>query len=128
MQTRMLISGQFANSQWQLPQLSSFISNFFRYYSCAAFLSENIFCNCIKKPSVASGAAVAQRPDLKTSANPGCKPHWCCNCKVVVLGNGVQKSIKDLPSHMKVLSPIRPYNMLGQVVGYTVVITSNILI
>ncbi|XP_026230304.1 LOW QUALITY PROTEIN: histone-lysine N-methyltransferase 2C [Anabas testudineus] len=47
------------------------------------------------------GAAVAHGPDQKTSASPGCKPQWCCHCKVVVLGNGVQKSIKDLPSHMK---------------------------
>lgn len=55
---------------------------------------------------VASGAAVAQGPDQKTSASPGCKPQWCCHCKVVVLGNGVQKSIKDLLSHMKVLNRI----------------------
>ncbi|XP_015228003.1 PREDICTED: histone-lysine N-methyltransferase 2C isoform X11 [Cyprinodon variegatus] len=47
------------------------------------------------------GAAVARGPDHKIPASPGCKPHWCCHCKVVVLGNGVQKSIKDLPAHMK---------------------------
>uniref|UniRef100_A0A8C4EJ29 [histone H3]-lysine(4) N-methyltransferase n=1 Tax=Dicentrarchus labrax TaxID=13489 RepID=A0A8C4EJ29_DICLA len=35
------------------------------------------------------------------SQHPGCKPQWCCHCKVVVLGNGVQKSIRDLPAHMK---------------------------
>ncbi|XP_073347708.1 histone-lysine N-methyltransferase 2C isoform X3 [Pagrus major] len=47
------------------------------------------------------GAALARGLDQKTPASPGCKPHWCCHCKVVVLGNGVQKSIKDLPAHMK---------------------------
>ncbi|KAM4728821.1 histone-lysine N-methyltransferase 2C isoform 1-T1 [Anableps anableps] len=47
------------------------------------------------------GAAVARGPDHKTSGSPGCKPHWCCHCKVVVLGNGVQKAIKDLPARMK---------------------------
>ncbi|XP_070774430.1 histone-lysine N-methyltransferase 2C [Enoplosus armatus] len=47
------------------------------------------------------GAALARGPDQKTPAGPGCKPQWCCHCKVVVLGNGVQKSIKDLPAHMK---------------------------
>ncbi|XP_069047073.1 histone-lysine N-methyltransferase 2C isoform X5 [Lepisosteus oculatus] len=30
--------------------------------------------------------------------DPGLKPQWCCHCKVVVLGNGVRKSTKDLPS------------------------------
>lgn len=52
--------------------------------------------------SAASGAAGARGPDQKTPASPGGKPQWCCNCKVVVLGNGVQKSVKDLPAHMKV--------------------------
>ncbi|XP_033960540.1 histone-lysine N-methyltransferase 2C isoform X2 [Pseudochaenichthys georgianus] len=47
------------------------------------------------------GAALARGPDQRTPGSPGCRPHWCCNCKVVVLGNGVQKSIKDLPAHMK---------------------------
>ncbi|XP_047187758.1 histone-lysine N-methyltransferase 2C isoform X3 [Scophthalmus maximus] len=47
------------------------------------------------------GAAVARGPDQKTAASPGCKPQWCCHCKVVVLGNGVQKSIKDITAHMK---------------------------
>ncbi|XP_035994099.1 histone-lysine N-methyltransferase 2C isoform X7 [Fundulus heteroclitus] len=47
------------------------------------------------------GAAVARGADHKIPASPGCKPHWCCHCKVVVLGNGVQKAIKDLPAHMK---------------------------
>ncbi|KAM6948736.1 histone-lysine N-methyltransferase 2C [Aplochiton taeniatus] len=35
----------------------------------------------------------------KRPNSPGPKPKWCCHCKVVVLGNGVQKSIKDLPTH-----------------------------
>ncbi|KAK5919577.1 hypothetical protein CgunFtcFv8_023454 [Champsocephalus gunnari] len=47
------------------------------------------------------GAALTRGPDQRTPGSPGCRPHWCCNCKVVVLGNGVQKSIKDLPAHMK---------------------------
>ncbi|KAL0966145.1 hypothetical protein UPYG_G00291500 [Umbra pygmaea] len=40
-------------------------------------------------------------PHQKTpgSPAPGSKPQWCCHCKVVVLGNGVRKSIKDLPLH-----------------------------
>lgn len=46
---------------------------------------------------------MAQGPDQKIHASPGCKPRWCCNCKVLVLGNGVQKSIKDLPTNVKVL-------------------------
>ncbi|XP_038573921.1 histone-lysine N-methyltransferase 2C isoform X5 [Micropterus salmoides] len=47
------------------------------------------------------GAALARGSDQKTPASPGCKPQWCRHCKVVVLGNGVQKSINDLPAHMK---------------------------
>nr|XP_019959050.1 PREDICTED: histone-lysine N-methyltransferase 2C isoform X3 [Paralichthys olivaceus] len=47
------------------------------------------------------GAAVARGPDQRTPASPSCKPQWCCHCKVVVLGNGVQKSNKDMPAHMK---------------------------
>ncbi|XP_077470695.1 histone-lysine N-methyltransferase 2C isoform X2 [Stigmatopora argus] len=43
----------------------------------------------------------ARGPDHRIPANPGCKPQWCCNCKVVILGNGVQKSTKDLPVHIK---------------------------
>ncbi|XP_038573925.1 histone-lysine N-methyltransferase 2C isoform X9 [Micropterus salmoides] len=45
--------------------------------------------------------ALARGSDQKTPASPGCKPQWCRHCKVVVLGNGVQKSINDLPAHMK---------------------------
>ncbi|XP_016897904.1 histone-lysine N-methyltransferase 2C isoform X2 [Cynoglossus semilaevis] len=48
------------------------------------------------------GVAAARGPDQKPPASPGCRPQWCCHCKVVVLGNGVQKSIKDIPSHLKV--------------------------
>ncbi|KAM8839649.1 histone-lysine N-methyltransferase 2C isoform 3-T3 [Synchiropus picturatus] len=47
------------------------------------------------------GSATARGLDQNTPGSPGCKPQWCCNCKVVVLGNGVQKSIKDLPAHME---------------------------
>ncbi|XP_028283859.1 histone-lysine N-methyltransferase 2C isoform X3 [Parambassis ranga] len=47
------------------------------------------------------GAAELRGPDHKTPASPGCKPQWCCHCKVVVLGNRVQKGFKDLPAHMK---------------------------
>uniref|UniRef100_A0A4W6DHQ7 Histone-lysine N-methyltransferase 2C n=1 Tax=Lates calcarifer TaxID=8187 RepID=A0A4W6DHQ7_LATCA len=49
------------------------------------------------KPSGPQGMMQQQH----TPASPGGKPQWCCNCKVVVLGNGVQKSVKDLPAHMK---------------------------
>ncbi|XP_076001014.1 histone-lysine N-methyltransferase 2C isoform X3 [Genypterus blacodes] len=48
-----------------------------------------------------TGSVVVRRPDHKTPGSPGSKAQWCCNCKVVVLGNGVKKSIKDLPAHMK---------------------------
>ncbi|XP_019900094.2 histone-lysine N-methyltransferase 2C isoform X3 [Esox lucius] len=49
----------------------------------------------------APGPAAASGPHQKTpgSPGPGSKPHWCCHCKVVVLGNGVHKSVKDLPLH-----------------------------
>ncbi|XP_030016154.1 histone-lysine N-methyltransferase 2C isoform X2 [Sphaeramia orbicularis] len=47
------------------------------------------------------GAAVVRAHEQKTPGSPGSKPQWCCNCKVVVLGNGVQKSVRDLPAHMK---------------------------
>lgn len=50
----------------------------------------------------AAAAGLVRGRDEKIPASPGCKPHWCCHCKVVVLGNGVQKSIKDLPIHIKV--------------------------
>ncbi|XP_072297616.1 histone-lysine N-methyltransferase 2C isoform X2 [Eucyclogobius newberryi] len=33
--------------------------------------------------------------------SPGSNPQWCCHCKVVVLGNGVQKSFQDFPAHVK---------------------------
>lgn len=52
--------------------------------------------------SVTAGAGLVRGRDEKIPASPGCKPHWCCHCKVVVLGNGVQKAIKDLPVHIKV--------------------------
>ncbi|XP_056148692.1 histone-lysine N-methyltransferase 2C [Lampris incognitus] len=45
------------------------------------------------------GSAAARGPDQKIPGSPGSKPQWCCHCKVVVLGNGVLKSIKDLPAH-----------------------------
>ncbi|XP_023821321.1 histone-lysine N-methyltransferase 2C isoform X7 [Oryzias latipes] len=47
------------------------------------------------------GTTVPRGTDGKTPTNPACKPHWCCHCKVVVLGSGVQKAIRDLPDHMK---------------------------
>ncbi|XP_018124496.1 histone-lysine N-methyltransferase 2C isoform X3 [Xenopus laevis] len=31
-----------------------------------------------------------------TESSPVLRPSWCCHCKVVVLGNGVRKSLKDL--------------------------------
>ncbi|XP_049336810.1 histone-lysine N-methyltransferase 2C isoform X2 [Astyanax mexicanus] len=44
----------------------------------------------------AGPAAVRQEYQMDGSS-PGLKPQWCANCKVVVLGNGVRKSSKDLP-------------------------------
>lgn len=58
-----------------------------------------VFCNTF---SLNDGAGLVRGRDQKIPASPGYKPHWCCHCKVVVLGNGVQKSIKDLPIHIKV--------------------------
>ncbi|KAJ8337048.1 hypothetical protein SKAU_G00382680 [Synaphobranchus kaupii] len=42
-------------------------------------------------PPVSTGPAMV-RGDHPT----GPRPQWCCHCKVVVLGNGVRKPIKDL--------------------------------
>ncbi|XP_028327720.1 histone-lysine N-methyltransferase 2C isoform X3 [Gouania willdenowi] len=48
------------------------------------------------------GAALARGgAEYRAPGSPGCRPQWCCHCKVVVLGNGVQKAFKDLPAHMK---------------------------
>ncbi|MGH0136420.1 UNVERIFIED_CONTAM: hypothetical protein FKN15_071926 [Acipenser sinensis] len=44
-----------------------------------------------------SGSIVGKRDEQFVKGNPGSKPQWCCHCKVVVLGNGVCKSAKDLP-------------------------------
>uniref|UniRef100_UPI003AAECAA4 histone-lysine N-methyltransferase 2C isoform X1 n=1 Tax=Centroberyx gerrardi TaxID=166262 RepID=UPI003AAECAA4 len=53
----------------------------------------------LRFPPDSPGSAVARGPDQKNPGSPGAKPQWCCHCKVVVLGNGVQKSIKDLLAH-----------------------------
>ncbi|CAL8319747.1 unnamed protein product, partial [Arctogadus glacialis] len=47
------------------------------------------------------GSAAVRGADKKIPGSPGSKPQWCCHCKVVVLGNGVQKSLKDLPNHKR---------------------------
>ncbi|KAI2649197.1 Histone-lysine N-methyltransferase 2C [Labeo rohita] len=45
-----------------------------------------------------SGGSVMIRPDYQMGgSSPGPKPQWCSHCRVVVLGNGVRKSTKDLP-------------------------------
>ncbi|XP_051538392.1 histone-lysine N-methyltransferase 2C-like isoform X2 [Myxocyprinus asiaticus] len=45
-----------------------------------------------------SKGSVVIRPDYQMGGrSPGFKPQWCSHCKVVVLGNGFRKSIKDLP-------------------------------
>ncbi|XP_055007326.1 histone-lysine N-methyltransferase 2C isoform X1 [Boleophthalmus pectinirostris] len=51
-------------------------------------------------PANSPGCAMT-RPDQRIPGSPGSKPPWCCHCKVVVLGNGVQKSFQDLPVHLK---------------------------
>lgn len=61
-----------------------------------------VFYKCVNVSSLPAGAGLVRGRDEKIPASPGCKPHWCCHCKVVVLGNGVQKSIRDLPLHVKV--------------------------
>ncbi|XP_051738984.1 histone-lysine N-methyltransferase 2C isoform X6 [Ctenopharyngodon idella] len=45
-----------------------------------------------------SEGSVVVRPDYQMGgSSPGPKPQWCSHCRVVVLGNGVRKSTKDLP-------------------------------
>ncbi|XP_036376198.1 histone-lysine N-methyltransferase 2C [Megalops cyprinoides] len=44
-----------------------------------------------------TGAAGVRGDYPLGKANPELRPQWCCHCKVVVLGNGVRKSTKDLP-------------------------------
>uniref|UniRef100_A0A9J8DE02 [histone H3]-lysine(4) N-methyltransferase n=1 Tax=Cyprinus carpio carpio TaxID=630221 RepID=A0A9J8DE02_CYPCA len=45
-----------------------------------------------------SEGSVMVRPDYQMGgSSPGPRPQWCSHCRVVVLGNGVRKSIKDLP-------------------------------
>ncbi|XP_046884031.1 histone-lysine N-methyltransferase 2C isoform X4 [Hypomesus transpacificus] len=51
----------------------------------------------------ASGPVPAREAHHRPPGSPGPKPQWCCNCKVVVLGNGVRKSIKDLLIHKQEL-------------------------
>uniref|UniRef100_A0A8C8EPH6 Histone-lysine N-methyltransferase 2C n=1 Tax=Oncorhynchus tshawytscha TaxID=74940 RepID=A0A8C8EPH6_ONCTS len=41
----------------------------------------------------------------------GPKPRWCWNCKVLVLGNGVRKSTKDLPCSKRVINSLSQPNM-----------------
>ncbi|XP_070974437.1 histone-lysine N-methyltransferase 2C-like [Oncorhynchus clarkii lewisi] len=53
----------------------------------------------IRFHSDGSGPAAVRDAHQKDPGSPGSKPQWCCHCKVVVLGNGVCKSIKDLPVH-----------------------------
>ncbi|XP_076827373.1 LOW QUALITY PROTEIN: histone-lysine N-methyltransferase 2C [Brachyhypopomus gauderio] len=45
-----------------------------------------------------SGSAVVRPEYQMDGSSPGRKPQWCAHCKVVVLGNGVRKSPKDLHS------------------------------
>ncbi|XP_031692125.1 histone-lysine N-methyltransferase 2C isoform X3 [Oncorhynchus kisutch] len=54
----------------------------------------------LRPPGPPTHPGISQQPP--TSAGPsargdGPKPQWCWNCKVLVLGNGVRKSTKDLP-------------------------------
>uniref|UniRef100_A0A8C9T658 Histone-lysine N-methyltransferase 2C n=1 Tax=Scleropages formosus TaxID=113540 RepID=A0A8C9T658_SCLFO len=48
------------------------------------------------RPPGAPGVAVDQGEHQAAKGNMGSKSQWCCHCKVVVLGTGVQKSSKDL--------------------------------
>ncbi|XP_051970833.1 histone-lysine N-methyltransferase 2C-like [Xyrauchen texanus] len=49
-----------------------------------------------------SEGSVVIRPDYQMGGCiPGSKPQWCSHCKVVVLGSGVHKSIKNLPINMQ---------------------------
>ncbi|XP_043922826.1 histone-lysine N-methyltransferase 2C [Protopterus annectens] len=49
-------------------------------------------------PSTGCGATFGKNNHQSVPGSPIHKPQWCCQCKVVILGSGVRKSIKDLPS------------------------------
>ncbi|XP_064202618.1 histone-lysine N-methyltransferase 2C-like isoform X6 [Anguilla rostrata] len=53
-------------------------------------------------PPVGTGPAMV-RGDHPT----GPRPQWCCHCKVVVLGNGVRKPVKDLNCNKKDSSQVQ---------------------
>lgn len=40
---------------------------------------------------------------LGISESVALRPQWCCHCKVVILGSGVRKSVRDLAFVSKVL-------------------------
>lgn len=49
--------------------------------------------------------SVVVRPDYQMGgSSPGPKPQWCSHCRVVILGNGVRKSTKDLPINKQVFN------------------------
>uniref|UniRef100_A0AAV2JSA3 [histone H3]-lysine(4) N-methyltransferase n=1 Tax=Knipowitschia caucasica TaxID=637954 RepID=A0AAV2JSA3_KNICA len=50
---------------------------------------------------VNSPGCAMMKPDQRIPGSPVSKPQWCCHCKVVVLGNGVQKSLRELPAHLQ---------------------------
>uniref|UniRef100_A0A8C9RDT7 Histone-lysine N-methyltransferase 2C n=1 Tax=Scleropages formosus TaxID=113540 RepID=A0A8C9RDT7_SCLFO len=52
----------------------------------------------LRFPILGAGQTAVRGTCLSSNGSPGPKPQWCCHCKVVILGNGVRKPIKDLPS------------------------------
>uniref|UniRef100_A0A8C2FJX8 Histone-lysine N-methyltransferase 2C n=1 Tax=Cyprinus carpio TaxID=7962 RepID=A0A8C2FJX8_CYPCA len=51
-----------------------------------------------RKTSINLVSSIVVRPDYHLGGSSlGSKPQWCSNCRVVVLGNGIRKSTKDLP-------------------------------
>uniref|UniRef100_A0A674BEF3 Histone-lysine N-methyltransferase 2C n=1 Tax=Salmo trutta TaxID=8032 RepID=A0A674BEF3_SALTR len=77
--------------------VTNLCKNVFYLVKCSVMLMVSLVC-------VLGSAARGEGP----------KPQWCCHCKVVVLGNGVRKSTKDLACSKRV-SPRSVVAQLKQV-------------
>lgn len=64
-----------------------------REMACANLFSSN----CLP-----SAGTVALKVDNRTVMSANTKPQWCRHCDVVVLGNGVRKTLTDLPFNKQV--------------------------
>uniref|UniRef100_A0A8C1QMJ4 Histone-lysine N-methyltransferase 2C n=1 Tax=Cyprinus carpio TaxID=7962 RepID=A0A8C1QMJ4_CYPCA len=87
--------------QWEVktePPSSFFASQFEQLSACSQtdLVSVSVTLNPVA--AQVSVCSVMVRPDYQMGgSSPGPRPQWCSHCRVVVLGNGVRKSIKDLP-------------------------------